>query len=107
MSRHPAARVAVAALVLLLVGACVGTTGGEVIDFPVAAAGPTDAEATRPFEFTTDRGWHVVLTIATIHIGAIYLSQIQPTSGAQATGCVLPGTYVAQVTTGMDVNVLS
>jgi hypothetical protein len=89
-----------------LVGACVGTTGGEVIDFPVAAAGPADASGTS-LEFTTDRGWHVVLTKASVHIGALYLSQIEPVSGAQATGCVLPGTYVAQQTTGLEVDVLS
>src|SRR4051812_49027952 len=91
------ARGTTALSVLLLVAACVGTTGGEVIDFPVAAAGPADADPTQPFAFTTDRGWHIVLTTATLHVGAIYLSQIQPASGAQATGCVLPGSYVAQV----------
>jgi hypothetical protein len=90
-----------------VLGACVGTTGGEVIDFPVAAAGPADADRTKPFELTTDRGWHVVLTKATLHVGALYLSQVQPVSGAQATGCVLPGTYVAQLTSGMDVDILS
>jgi hypothetical protein len=87
--------------------ACVGTTGGDVIDFPAAAAGPTDAQVGKPLVFDTDRGWHVVLTKATLHVGAVYLNQSQPVSGSQATTCVLPGTYVAQVTTGLDVDLLS
>jgi len=91
----------------VLAPACVGTTGFDVIDFPAAAAGPESAVAAKPLDFTNDRGWHVVLTKAKLHIGALYLSQSQPVSGAQATTCVLPGTYVAQVTTGLDVDLLS
>ncbi len=87
--------------------ACVGTTGGDVVDFPVAAAGAVDATPGKPYELVTDRGWHVVLTKATLHVGALYLGQSLPVSGAQNTACVLPGTYVAQVTTGMDVDLLS
>ena len=93
--------------VLAALPACIGTTGGDVVDFPAAVAGPADADASKPFELTNDRGWHVVLTTATLHVGALYLSQSRPTSGAQVTSCVLPGTYVAQVTTGRDVNILS
>lgn len=92
---------------VLLSSACVGTTGGDVIDFQAAAAGPADAQAGKPLDFTTDRGWHVVLTKATLHIGALYLNQSRPVSGAQATTCILPGTYVAQVTSGLDVDLLS
>ena len=86
---------------------CGGTTGGDVIDFPAAAAGPADANPSVPFEFTDDHGWHIVLTTAALHVGAVYLDQSMPVSGAQNTGCVLPGTYVAQVTYGLDVNLLS
>ena len=87
--------------------ACVGTTGGDVVDFPVAAAGAADATPGKPYELVNDRGWHVVLTRATLHVGALYLGQSLPVSGAQNTSCVLPGTYVAQVTTGVDVDLLS
>jgi hypothetical protein len=98
--------VAVVAAVLALSGAaCVGTTGGELLEFTAAAAGPVDAHS--PFAFTTYRGWHVVLEQATLHVGAIYLDQSQPVSGSQGTNCILPGTYVAQVTSGLDVNLLS
>jgi hypothetical protein len=95
------------AIVSLPFVACVGTTGGDVIDFPAAAAGPADADGVRTNGFDTDLGWHVVLTKATLHVGALYLSQTLPVSGAQVTSCILPGTYVAQVTTGLDVDLLS
>jgi hypothetical protein len=102
------ARVVSASLVSLfaLLAACVGSTGGDVIDFPAAAAGPKDADGA-PLEFQTDRGWHVVLTKAKLHVGAIYLSSSQPVSGAQVTACVLPGAYVAEITSGLDVDLLS
>jgi hypothetical protein len=86
---------------------CVGTTGGDLVTFTAVAAGPADAVEGAPLDFTTDRGWNVRLTVATLHIGAMYLNQALPVSGAQNTSCILPGTYVAQVTTGADVNLLS
>jgi hypothetical protein len=90
---------------LSLVG-CVGTTGGEIVDFKAGAAGPSDAVAGEPLSFTTDRGFDVELTRATLHVGAMYLDSAFPVSGAQSTTCILPGTYVAQVTQGADVDLL-
>ena len=90
----------------LLATSCVGTTGGEVIDFDAAAAGPSDAQG-GALDFTTGIGWQVHLTSATLHVGAMYLVQTLSTSGAQPTDCILPSTYVAQVIDGMDVDLLS
>jgi hypothetical protein len=87
--------------------ACVGTTGSDLLSFDAAAAGPVDAVAGQPYSFTTGRGYHVVLTRAKLHVGAVYLNRARPVSGAQATNCILPGIYVAQVTEGLDVDVLS
>ena len=89
----------------LLGAGCVGQTGGETVDFAVAAAGPADAIAGQPLSFTSG-GFDVVLTRATLHIGAVYLDQAGPVSGAQATDCYLTGTYVAQETSPIDVNLL-
>lgn len=86
--------------------ACLGSTGGDTVDFPVAAAGPADATAGQPLTFVSG-GWDVVLTQATLHIGAVYLDQSDSVSGAQATGCYLTGTYLAQETSGLDVDLLS
>ena len=96
-------------LALFCVPACVGTTGGRIIDFDAAAAGPKDAngELTFGIEITNGTRWNVDLTKATLHVGAVYLDDSLPVSGAQNTACILPGTYVAEVTTGLDVNLLS
>lgn len=69
----------------LLAGGCVGQTGGQTVVFSVAAAGPTDASAGQ-LAFTSG-GFDVVLTQAKLHIGAVYLDQAAPVSGAQATDC--------------------
>ena len=93
----------------LALTACVGTTGGDLVTFNAAAAGPADATAGQPYRLPapTDLGYEVTLTQATLHIGALYLNSTVPTSGAQDTDCILPGVYVAQVTGGLDLDVLS
>jgi hypothetical protein len=98
----------VASLVLVsFAGACVDTTGGDLVTFGAVAAGPSDAVDGQPLDFVNDRGWHITLTSASLHVGALYLNQSVPVSGAQNTSCILPGTYVAQVTMGADVNLVS
>jgi hypothetical protein len=87
--------------------ACVGTTGDQVVDFDAVASGPADAVAGQPLSFEGSRGWQVTLTHASVHVGALYLADAMPVSGAQATSCVLPGSYVAQVVQGRDVDLLS
>jgi hypothetical protein len=86
---------------------CVGTTGGEMIAFEAAASGPEDAVAGEPLAFVSDRGFRVSLTKAKLHIGAIYLNRSMPVSGVQNTSCILPDTYVGQVTSGLDIDLLS
>jgi hypothetical protein len=87
--------------------ACVGQTGSDAVDFPVAAAGPAGATSGRPLSCPNDTGWDITITQATLHIGAVYLNQSQPVSGGQATGCYLTGTYVAQETSPLEVDLLS
>ena len=95
------------AFVLAATSGCVAQTGGQTVDFQVAAAGPADALAGQPLAFTTDAGWDVILAQAKLHIGAVYLDESRPISGGQATGCYLTGTYVAQETSGLDVDLLN
>ncbi|MET0594571.1 MAG: hypothetical protein ABW133_17860 [Polyangiaceae bacterium] len=85
---------------------CVGTTGGELIAFETVASGPEDAVAGE-LRFVTDRGWNVTLTTAKLHVGAVYLNRSMPVSGVQNTSCILPDTYLAQVTSAVDVDMLS
>jgi hypothetical protein len=95
------------AITMLALPACLGTTGSAIVSFPVQAAGPADAVDGQPLAFDTGRGWHVELTKATLHIGAVYLDQTVPLSGAQDTSCILEGIYSGQETSSLDVNVLS
>jgi hypothetical protein len=97
----------------LALPACLGTSGNAIVHFNAAAAGPNDAVAGSGLDFTSALGWHVVLTKATLHVGAMYLVQTLPSSGGGPSACVLEGTYVAEVTTdpgaraGIDVDLLS
>jgi len=94
-------------LLALTSPACDGTTGDQVVDFEAVASGPSDANSGEPLSFAGSRGWRVTLTTATLHVGALYLAEAMPVSGAQATSCILPGSYVAQVVEGRDIDLLS
>ena len=100
-------RTTATALLTALLVSCVGTTGGEVIAFNAAASGPEDAHAGQPLVFATDLGWVVTLRKAILHVGAVYLNRSMPVSGVQNTSCILPDTYIGQVTAGRDVDLLS
>jgi len=100
-------KLAFLASVGLLSVACVGTTGGDIVDFQAAASGPKGAVAGQPLSFDISRGWHVELTSARMHVGALYLSDFSPPSGSQSSSCILPGSYIAQVVEGRDIDLLS
>lgn len=106
--RHGRPSLGCAALLLAL-GAlsCAGSTGGETLDIPVAAAGPAAAIAGQPLLCADDPAWTITVTAASLHVGAVYLDQSQPVSGAQSTGCILTGTYVVQELAALDVDLLS
>ena len=88
------------AVLALALAAC-GTTGGDVVTFDVVAAGAPGAAS-----IDTGLGWHVELSLARLHVGAVYLNLAVPISGSQETACILPGVYTAQELTGLDVDVL-
>jgi hypothetical protein len=95
------------ALAISALQACGGTTGDDTVDFEAAASGPPDAVSGQPLVFDGPRAWEVTLDNARLHIGGLYLADSLPVSGAQATSCTLPGSYVAQVTLGRDIDLLS
>ena len=94
-------------LLLFLTAACVDTTGGARFSVPVGIAGPAEAVAGQPLQFTTGLGFQVRLDKAIVHVGAVYLNRSRPTSGSQAQSCVLPGIYVAEALQGADIDALS
>lgn len=88
--------------VLLLGLAACGTTGGHVISFDVTAQGAEHGAVA-----DTGLGWHVELSEAKLHLGAVYLNLAVPISGSQETNCILPGIYTAQELEPLDVDALS
>ena len=103
------------ALLALVFAGC-GTTGSALVSFKAAASGPTDATGgPLPFSYvaipatgtTPAVTAQVTLTKAALHVGAVYLNQSVPLSGAGAEPCILPGIYVAQAFGSIDVDLLS
>jgi hypothetical protein len=95
-------------LSVLTLASCTGTTGDQLISFQATASGAADLPpGGGPLEFDSPLGFHVRLSEARVHVGAIYLNQSVPISGAQETSCILPGVYVGQVVKGRDVDILS
>lgn len=86
---------------------CLGTAGGETFDFEAHGAGPSDAVAGSPYAFRSGRGFDVELTRANLWIGAVYLNKSVSTSVSSDTSCALAGIYVAEITTGRFIDVLS
>lgn len=86
---------------------CVGSTGGELLAFDAFAAGPEDAVAGQAYTFQNSRGYTITLTRARLHVGAVYLNRSRPTSVGSSTSCFLSGVYGAEVTSGLDVDILS
>lgn len=92
-------------LAALALAAGCGETGGQRFTFAASAAGPEGGTG-GPLAFPTGLGFNVTLTRARVHVGAVYLNESVPTSGAQGGSCILPGLYAAQVLSGLDVDVL-
>jgi hypothetical protein len=98
--------IVIATLAAALAG-CGGSTGSGLVTFAAAGAGPGDAPGSTPWAFDTSAGFHVELTRATLHVGAVYLNASPPISGAGETSCILPGVYIAEVIKGRDIDLLS
>ncbi|HWZ92952.1 MAG TPA: hypothetical protein VNW92_29000 [Polyangiaceae bacterium] len=80
-------------------------TGGQVISFHAYASG---VDATNSVvEFDTSSGFHVRLSQASLHIGAVYLRLGQTNPGSANASCVGDTTYGLQVPGPVDVDVLS
>lgn len=90
---------------LAFVVGCKGTTGNAIVSFSGLAGGPADSSPGIPY--LTGSGYQLTLERAQLHLGAVYLNQNNPLSGAGETGCVLPGVYVGEVFGPLDLDLLS
>jgi len=93
-------------LLSLLVAGCGGSTGSGLVTFKGTASGPGDASG-GSLSFTSGIGADITLTKAELHLGAVYLNQSVPLSGAAAEPCVSTGIYVAELFGPLDVDLLS
>ena len=98
------ARVAASLVVLLTASGCVGTTGGDTFSFEAFARGAGTGTADAPY--VTGLGYSLVLTRASVHVGAVYVNRAAPTSVSSDTSCTLPGVYAAEVPFPLDVDAL-
>lgn len=92
--------------------ACGGTTGSGLVTFVARAGGRADVKGSLAFE--TGSGFHVTLSSAIFHLGAVYLNASVPSSGGPEEPCVLPGVYVGEAfggcqggRCGVDLDLLS
>jgi len=90
----------------LALAGCGGTTGNALVTFSARASGPADATGA-PLTFTNGFGTQITLAHASLTLGAVYLNQTMPVSGAAASPCILPGTYVGQVFGPVTIDLLS
>jgi hypothetical protein len=97
---------AIAFVLFALSSACGGTTGGDVFTFHAVARGPAGAENGR-YDLVTARGFEVTLDRARVLLGALYLNRTVPTSVSADTTCTLAGGYVAEVTSGIVLDLLA
>jgi len=97
------ARALVSAVFVLVACSCIGVTEGGLVSFEARAAGPADATGA-PLVFRTPGGYDVTLRKARLHVGALYLNGTVPLTSERESSCILPGTYVGQVTSANDAN---
>jgi hypothetical protein len=88
---------------------CGGTTGDALIHFSAYASGVS--EASKPFSTFVasrpDAAFTVQLTMAKMHIGALYFDESPPSTGFDTPECITPDVYAAQVPGPVDIDLLS
>ncbi|MBL8914601.1 MAG: hypothetical protein JNM17_28110 [Archangium sp.] len=92
---------------VLLLGACVQTTGGEVVSFTAKASGDPAVVTGAPLTFTTPSGFDVTLTRARLAVGAVYLNQQNPQNYSLETSCIQEGIYSGEVRGSVLIDALS
>jgi hypothetical protein len=96
----------VVSLLSVSLASCVGTTGGDLLELEAAAAGPPDATG-GALAFRSSLGYRIELTKSRLFVGGIFLNRARPTSVSSDTSCTLAGTYVAELLSGREVDLLS
>jgi hypothetical protein len=89
---------------------CNGTTGFELVQFFAAGSGFSGALKDQPYSFDGPDGVRVTLTQASIHVGALYLTQLVPQPGGGPLSCepeqTYEGAFVGEVRGEGDIDLL-
>ncbi len=94
-------------LFVALLGACIPTTGGNLVTFHAQASGDPALVNGGPLTFTTPRGFEVTLTRARVTVGALYLNQQNPQNYSLEQSCIQDGIYSGEVRGGLTIDALS
>lgn len=94
----------VVALLGLFAVSCGDSTGGALVRFNASAIGVPGAGG---LSFSSALGTPLRLSRARLHLGAVYLNETVPTSGAAAQSCLSQGLYAGEVFGPLDVDLLS
>lgn len=84
---------------------CVGTTGGDLLELHAYAAGVDGAQP--GWSFDNSLGYRVELDEARLFVGGLYLNRSRQASVSSDTSCTLAGIYVAEISGGREVDLLS
>jgi len=91
--------------------ACNGTTGFNLVQFYAAGSGFSGALKDQPYSFDAPGGVRVTLTQASLHVGALYLTQSVPQPGGGPLSCepeqTYEGAFVGEVRGEGDVDLLN
>lgn len=89
---------------------CNGTTGYQLVQFYAGARGFSEAVKDQPYSFDAPGGVRVTLTQATLHVGAMYLTQSIPQPGGGPVSCepqqTYEGAFVGEVRGEADIDLL-
>jgi hypothetical protein len=95
---------------LALSVSCNGTTGYDLVQFYAAGRGFSDARKDQPYTFDGPGGVRVTLTRASLHVGALYLTQSVPQPGGGPLACepqqTYEGAFVGEVRGEGDIDLL-
>jgi hypothetical protein len=95
---------------LALSVSCNGTTGYDLVQFYAGGGGFSDARKDQPYAFDAPGGVRVTLTRASLHVGALYLTQSVPQPGGGPLACepqqTYEGAFVGEVRGEGDIDLL-
>jgi hypothetical protein len=96
-------------IALLVLSACLGSTGGRRTTFAAYASGPSDARQGEPLRFSVvanQKTFEVALDTARVRVQAIYLNRSISSGTQRADSCYEAENYVGEVRADLDIDAM-